>query len=178
MSKKYDERIRRNAFRNENIAKGMCVNCGKNPPIRNWDGRLGLTCQNCRTKRPTPTPTRQRPPMTADLELIDFRTTPVFLTYMDTVQAIIGASVEVTSREIKAELGELNNDHWTAAAIDLLVANRLIESRGVNWVKYRKAKPVKKQRVTPDDPEKVREFKAFDRAWKQSYPTAAMTGWA
>lgn len=178
MSKKYDERIRRNAFRNENIAKGMCVNCGLRPPIKNWDGRIGLTCENCRTKRPVKQTSRPRPPMTSDGDLIDFRTLPVFLVYKDTVQAIIEAASGISSREIKAELGELNNDHYTAAALEQLVAHRHIEEVGVCWIRYRKAKPKPKAKPVAIDPEKVKEYKAYDRAWKQSYPTTAMTGWA
>ena len=79
-------------------------------------------------------------------DLSDFRDTRVYKAYENAVYAIIASSpTPLTSRQIKAELGDLNNPLWTAEVLSGLCSGRVMES-GVTVVKYAVCTPAT---VTP-----------------------------
>lgn len=101
----------------------------------------------------------------------DFRESEAFTVYVDTVKAIIHAVDEITSRAIKAELGDLNNDHWTAAALDILCASEQVEAVGVQWIRYRRSEPTKRAVIAQPDGQKLSEYKTWQRQQNETYPT-------
>ncbi len=102
----------------------------------------------------------------------DFRESKEFEVYVDTVKAIIYAETEIPSRRIKEELGGLNNDHWTAAALDRLCSGNEVEAvGGPLWIRYRAAPPVKPKKEVPISGEKLKEYKAWQRRQNETYPT-------
>ena len=101
----------------------------------------------------------------------DFRESEAFTVYVDTVKAIIYATDEITSRAIKAELGDLNNDHWTAAALDRLCSGNDVTEVGVQWIRYRKGTPIDSPKPIVVNREKLAEFKAYQRQWWAAYAT-------
>jgi len=103
----------------------------------------------------------------------DFRESEEFAIYVDTVKAIIYAESEIPSRRIKAELGGLNNDHWTAEALDILCASEHVEMVGVQWIRYRKSEPTKRVVIAQPDGQKLSEYKAYQRQVNESYPAYA-----
>ena len=101
----------------------------------------------------------------------DFRESDAFTIYVDTVKAIIYAETEIPSRRIKEELGGLNNDHWTAAALDRLCSGNEVEMVGVQWIRYRKSEPTKRAVMAQPDGQKLSEYKAYQRQQNETYPT-------
>lgn len=103
----------------------------------------------------------------------DFRESEAFTVYVDTVKAIIHAVDEIRSRAIKAELGDLNNDHWTAAALDILCASEHVEMVGVQWIRYRRSEPTKRAVIAQPDGQKLSEYKTWQRQQNETYPAYA-----
>ncbi len=100
----------------------------------------------------------------------DFRDSKEFEIYTDTVKAIIYAETEIPSRRIKEELGGLNNDHWTAAALDRLCSGNEVEAVGVTWIRYRRATPIERKEMIVDG-QKLSEYKAYQRRQNEIYAT-------
>lgn len=109
-------------------------------------------------------------PRITNVEAPDFRESKAFAVYVDAVKAIIYATEGITSRAVKAELGELNNDTWTAEALDMLCASEHVASIGVQWVRYIRSSP-STRKVEAVDSVKVNEFKQHQRDRYGSYPT-------
>lgn len=102
----------------------------------------------------------------------DSRENEVFETYMDTVKAIIHASDGMTSRAIKAELGELNDEQFTSWALDRLCASDEVdEIRRGSMVYYVKAAPREPIKPIVIDREKLKEYKEAQRKYFAAYAT-------
>jgi len=101
----------------------------------------------------------------------DFRESDAFTIYVDTVKAIIYAETEIPSRRIKEELGGLNNDHWTAAALDRLCSGNEVEMVGVQWIRYRRAAPREAIKPVVIDRERLKEWKDHQRKYFAAYAT-------
>ena len=102
----------------------------------------------------------------------DSRENEVFETYMDTVKAIILASDGMTSRAIKAELGELNDEQFTSWALDRLSASDEVDAvkRG-EMTFYVKAAPREPIKPIVIDREKLKEWKEHQRKYFAAYAT-------
>ena len=94
----------------------------------------------------------------------DNRENDIFQTYLDTVKAIIYASDGMTSRAIKSELGDLNDEQLTSSTLERLCASDDVdEIRRGSLVFYARAEPREPIKQPEIDGAKLAEY----TKWKQ-----------